>query len=426
MRQSAAVALALGAVTFVTGLAAAQRFETKRPLTVVVGTPRAHAATDRVDGQRSGRATSRLPRGPLTIAWRRPLAFSSDRAPLVTRDGEIVVVDAQGTVVTLGDDGVERGRVPTGLPATSAAALLSDGTVVFVAASGVAVGVRGGAVRFRTRITEARVVSSRVAPLPLADGGVAVAAGLELVALDAEGAPRARRTLTEPAAAPLVDARGMVVVVAAGGAVYGWTPDREVQRLGAFGGPVDDAAAFDGDRTLLAVVAGRQLAALDLVRGTASPRSLPSLGLYLGPPALDQEGTAHLFLHGPTSTTVVAIRRDGVELGLARAATYVAQLAPDGGAAALVAPGHVGPLVDAAGTVAYASPHGWVGVVSGCDRSGDGASGCVVNTAGEAPCIRSATAGLRSSGGIAGLAPAGDGAFVVACDGGSVVKVTSR
>jgi hypothetical protein len=86
-------------------------------------------------------------------------------------------------------------------------------------------------------------------------------------------------------------------------------------------------------------------------------------------------------------------------------------LLPDGGVPPLVAPAHAGPLVDARGTVAFASLDGRVGTLSP-----DGAVEMVVDR----PC--SAGFGSRSTG-IAGITPHGRGAFVVTCDRGSIVKI---
>ncbi len=81
----------------------------------------------------------------------------------------------------------------------------------------------------------------------------------------------------------------------------------------------------------------------------------------------------------------------------------------DGGAAPLVAPPHTGVFVDSRGTIAYASTEGKVGVISP-----EG----VVEALNELPCSRSS----RSSG-ISGITPWGKGAFVLACEGGNLVKV---
>ncbi len=424
------------------GISSAQKFEPRKPRTVVVGAPRAFATTDRVDGQRTALTRAPLPRGPLRIAWRRPLALTIDRAPLVPLSGDVLVVGSRGDVVTLdGDDGSEKLRVGAGPLGTAAATLTSDGTLVFLTPLGEAVGVRGAQIRYRTRIGSERGVSTRVSPLPLDDGGVIVAAGAELAALDADGAIRARRTLPEAAVVPLVDARGMAIAIAASGVAYGWAPDREPQRVGSFGGPVDEGAAFDGVRSLIAVIANRQLVALDLDRGIATTRTAPTTGLLLGPPALSS-GLTHVFLHGSASTLAVAYDAAGQEAWTARVATFVPTLSADGGVATVIAPAHDGALVDASGALAFATPSGFVGVVSGCgaphrgDDAGDGR--CVVDVLGEAPCARgivegraptgvpSAQAGPRLSSGIAGLAPAGPGAFVVACEGGTVLKITGR
>src|SRR5262249_34962499 len=101
-----------------------------------------------------------------------------------------------------------------------------------------------------------------------------------------------------------------------------------------------------------------------------------------------------------------------------------ATTAPDAGAAAPAVPPHVGVLVDNAGTVAFATPDGYVGAVTP-------ASGAV-ETLGDPMCLRGA--GLRgpspspppTGAAFAGLAPAGPNAFIVACETGTVTKITSE
>ena len=52
--------------------------------------------------------------------------------------------------------------------------------------------------RFRTRLGGERVISGRVSPLALDDGGVVVATATELTALDSEGNVRSKASLPEP------------------------------------------------------------------------------------------------------------------------------------------------------------------------------------------------------------------------------------
>jgi hypothetical protein len=159
---------------------------------------------------------------------------------------------------------------------------------------------------------------------------------------------------------------------------------------------------------LYAVVRGNHLVELDVAHGGTSTRAVAATGLFLGPPALRKEGIS-LFSYGPTSTSIVTYAADGRELGRSQVATRTAATLPDGGAAALLSPAHTGPIVDGSGAVAFATPEGAVGIV--------GPEGAV-DTLGEPAC--GSSVGRR---GTAQLSPAGRGAFVLACETGTVVKV---
>ncbi len=428
MRGARAVAAALGvAAAGAATLAAAQRVDPKRATTLTVGSPRGASTAARVDGKRTGFARTALPNGTLKVAWTRSAGASLDGPPLVGARGEILLATGRGEVLTLDpDDGLERPSPPgtvggglLGAAPLGAAALLSDRTVVYMTAAGDAIGARDGALRFRTRVGDGKLVTERSGVLPMGDGGVAVASGTELATLDAEGHVRARASLDEPVAAGLIAVPGKVAAVTASGRVLLWAPGREPVRAGSFGGPVDGGAALEGDHTLVAVV-GQQLVALDLDRGVATTRMASPGGLLLGPPALGGDG-AHLLAAIPGRTFALAIDASGQETARVAVVTNpAAALSPDGGPALPFAGPHTGVLVDAAGTVAFGTPDGRVGVLTR-----DGA----LELLGDPVCLRAAGLGGRGpspapiAAAFAGLAPAGPGAFLVACDTGAVLKV---
>ena len=254
--------------------ASAQRLDPKRPHTLVVGAPRGPSPTDRVDGRRSGFSRSPLPNGPLRISWRRAFGQPAELAALSLADGETAIVVGRGELIVLAEDGTERWRTMLGSTAASAPSQLSDGTIVIVTAAGEAVGVRRGVIRFRTRLGGDRSLGGHVSALSLEDGGVVVATATELTALDADGGVRARAVVSETLATPLLAALGKVIAITATGVVYGWTPGREPQRLGSFGGPVDGGATLADAHTLVAVIDGSRLAALDLAHGVVVARAV--------------------------------------------------------------------------------------------------------------------------------------------------------
>ena len=410
MRRLAFVAAA-AALACVAGLAVADKLDPRRPASFVVGTPRGVSPMPRVDVRRRAMSDQPLPRIPHK-QWNRSVGTRVvEHPPLVGDKGEIVVTTMGGEVSWLDDHGVEVGHVMLGAAGSGPPTLLADGTVVAVSTTGEAIGATKAGVRFRTRLGGERAAGPNApAPLPLDDGGVVVATATELDALDADGNVRAKATLTEGLAGPLIALGGRVLATTVSGVVYGWTPGREAVRVGSFGGPTDGGAAALDDHTLVAVVDATRIVALDVDRGVSVPRAGPAPGFYLGPLAV-RGSVVYGMLQTPTQTFVVGIDAAGQET-LRAAVAQQSALAVDGGVAVLVVPAHTGVLVDASGTVAFATPEGGVGVV---DPSG------VVNLAAETPCARGYGRAGRGST-VAGLTPAGAGGLIVACDSGGVFR----
>lgn len=407
-----AAALAVAVALVALRNADAQRVDPRRAATFVVGTPGGAAPMQRVDGRRSGAATSALPSPPLRVAWRKTIGMSIDQPALAAADGTVAVVTTRGDVVFLDGDGEEQAHVTVGAGSVGPAAITSDGTVVFGTVAGDVIGVKRSSLRprFTTRIGGER--SPRAAPLALDDGGVVLSAALDLVVIDAEGNVRARVTLPEAPAAPLVASGDKVVAVSITGTVYGWVPGREPVRLGSFGAPLDGGAALTGTGTLIGVIEGNHLVELDLARGARATRAVAPQGLYLGPPAvqgLARGAPVTALAYTADRSFVVRIDAGGQETLRAPVSSHTPASLPDGGAAPLTAPPHVGPLVDPRGGVAFAAPDGHVGVVTP-----EGA----VERLGELVCSKSGR-----SAGIAGLTPLGRASFAVTCEGGAIVRV---
>src|SRR6185312_4383835 len=124
----------------------------------------------------------------------------------------------------------------------------------------------------------------------LRDGGLLVAAGNAIVQLDADGVIRARAAIDprnsamEHASGAIVEGPDGALVTTVSGSVYRFRPPAQPRRIGTFGGTVGKGAVLADDRTLLAVVDGHRLVALDLPTGTAHVRTG---GLPLdGPPTV--------------------------------------------------------------------------------------------------------------------------------------------
>jgi len=395
-----------------------QAFDVERPSTIVVGTP-AGVRADRVDAARSGFARTPLPAATLHAEWRAAASALLEHAPLVDSRGCSYVVGAQGEVVSFARDGVERWRASTGAPQPGPAALLSDDTLVFVSAAGEAVAVHEGGVRWRSRFGRADAVLP--APLPLDDGGIVVATSRELAVLDASGSQRARTTLPEAATAPLVSALGKVVVVTSSGAVWAWTPGAaEPTRVGSFGSPIDGGAALADDHTLVAVAAGEaRLTALDLSRGVAATRATSPNGLWLGPPAM-RGGIAYVRLLAPSGELALAIDASGRELARTLLATRPPLAPVDGGAPPLLPGLHTPPLIDAAGTLAFGTLEGGVGIVARTGTVEILTDACAPSSLAPASAVRTAA---RE---IAGLAPLAPHVLLVACRSGAILALSDQ
>ncbi|MBX3230206.1 MAG: hypothetical protein KIT84_24760 [Labilithrix sp.] len=413
---AAATAIAgalLLALTLGSGDAEAQKIDPRRPSVLVVGPPRGAAPMQRLDARRSGLSKTFLPSGPLSIAWRKPTGLTIDHPPLIAADGSLVVVSSRGDVGFYDDRGDEKATIKVGAAQVGPAAMTSDGTIVFLSTSGDAMGVRRGAsppIRYTTRIGGER--NTRAAPLALDDGGVVVATLTDLVVLDAEGNVRARVTLPEQPAAPLVAAGDKVLAVTSTGAVFGWTPGHDSVRLGSFGAPIDGGAALTTQGTLLAVIEGNHLAEVDVVRGSRATWSIASQGIYLGPPAVREipGGTSIAMLGAMTHTLgfVLALDPAGQELLRAPVAKFQPNVLPDGGMPPLQTPPHTGMIIDARGAIAFATTDGRIGTIAP-----DGA----LDTLGDTFCAKG------SRGGVAGLTPFGANAFAVACEGGLIARI---
>ena len=111
----------------------------------------------------------------------------------------------------------------------------------------------------------------------------------------------------------------------------------------------------------------------------------------------------------PGRSFVVGIDGSGQEVLRTLVTSAVATVATADAGAALSIPSHTGVLVDATGTVAYAAPEGAIGIV---DPAG------IVAPVPDPICTRSS-----KSGGVAGLSPAGNGTFVVACESGTLARI---
>lgn len=391
--------------------ARADTLDTSMPRVVVVGAARGIASSDRLDSHRTGRAHTRLPEIPVE-QWRRHVSGGIDVLPLVDAEGNILVALTMPEIVKLGPDAKEiwRARLGTAAP-LAPPTLLSDGTITVVTAAGIAWGfTKAGVLRFSVPLG-VRGRDVETAPLALADGGFLVAAGANLVAVDGDGAVRARATLddrtrlasaSERAAGGLIETGGYTVITTEAGSVYRFRPPAAPRRIGSFGGSTRRGAVLFDDRTLLAVVDGHRVVAFDLMTGTTHVRlSGPS---YDAPPVIGSSGIVLITTFGGMLLGLDSVGNEKLHVPLERPLpTLGAGLVAGFGTGGVVTVADLkpspAPIVDPAGRVGFVRGNGRVGVVSTEGR---------VTIAAERLC----------SAPVA-VVPAGDARMLVACrDGG--------
>ncbi|MDI3291286.1 PQQ-binding-like beta-propeller repeat protein [Polyangium sp. 15x6] len=390
-------------------IARAEGIDTTRPYTVVVGPPRGHAPSERVDARRTGQSKSRLPAVPVD-KWRRHLGGTIEVAPVVDESGRIYTALTVPEVVAYSPDGKEVWRTRLGsAPAIAPPVLTSDGTLLLVTSAGAAVGLgRDGRVQFATPLGQ-RGRDLDVAPLARSDGSVVVG-GRALVELDANGGVRARASLPERAVGALIEGPEGTIATGEAGGVYVFRPPNPPRKVGTFGGPLRRGAALEGGRTLLAVVNGKSLVGLDLKTGLTHVRAGDvGLGTYDEPVTIHPRGFAMFSTSTGLLFGVDAAGNERLRMVLDKGAQPAAPdpAAAPGTAAAtgfFNAPADARPspamVVDAEGRVAFARQNGRVGVARP-----DGNVALVSEKLCAAPVA---------------IQPAGDDKLVVACRDGTI------
>lgn len=384
--------------------ALADAIDPTMPETVVVGPPRGAAPMARLDGARAGRSATALPDAPRTL-WRKLTHAGLDLLPVaVDERGSITIAAANmPELVELGSDGEERWRARTGsgTPVTGPV-LLGDGTRVVVNGAGEACGITpNGTPKFRTALgVQGR--AARLPPLPLEDGGVAIATGSDVTLLDADGRVASRIAIGERLAGALVETPRGLVATTERGAVWLLRPPASARRLGTLGGTPGPGAALADPRTLLAVVDARRLVAFDLATGTEHGRFAAATPSIDGPPTLGASGSAWVVSF---AGLLLGWDASGAELRRVPLDTQSALVVPDGGRITLdeTLLESPPPIADRDGRLAFARPRGRIGVVSA-----EGTVSIVESPTCERPVA---------------LAPAGDRKMVVACRDGIVIML---
>ncbi|MGA2451007.1 MAG: PQQ-binding-like beta-propeller repeat protein [Polyangiaceae bacterium] len=403
----------------------AQGIQVERAHTFIVGSPSASFREDRADASRSGLSRTTLPTGTLRTLWSIPLKTRIQQAPVVDEQGAVYVVDGSGEVESIAIDGAVRWRVDTGATGPGPLALLADGTLLFVDSSGRVFAVREGSVRWTVALgTRSRVSSA----LALEDGGGVVSSGALIIVFDVEGGVRARTAIPGSIVAPLVASSGRIFAVD-GAVVWSWRPGPALpERVGSFGEITDAVAAFG--RSLVAVAnSARRVLALDVTTGQAATIAEAGPGeLLLGPIALgsltpDRNVAPLAFVSTPSGDSLVMLGLERRDQARTLLVGRTPSLLSDGGIAPAPAEAHTPLLVDASGTVVFATTAGDVGVVS---RGTVDLSSDVCNPHRSTPTDRATGGDERAVPAVVGLAPIRPGALVATCRSGTVVALEGR
>lgn len=270
----------------------------------------------------------------------------------------------------------------------------------------------------------------------------------EFALLDGDGNERGGVILPEPVVGPLLWSSGHVIAVGAGGSVWSWLPGAaRAERAGAFGSAIDGGAALTNDHTLVGIATrDSTLLALNLVLGTTTVRAVSSRGVWRGPPATS-DAVAFVVSVGAPGERVTLVNPSGEDIGhatLPTRAAVIASGAVDAGASPPppLSAGPTPPLVDAAGTFAFATADGTVGVAhfspgarqrpeapGGPEPSGPRAEGPVPVDAlvDICPMPFGATGGSSSPPRpVTGLAALPEQRLLAVCQSGAVVALSSR
>jgi hypothetical protein len=307
------------------------------PQTLYRGTPPGPSAMLGGNWSRNYR-TRELP-SPATavMVWQQRLSGGLACNLLVDAGGAIFAVGA-GRVSRLGPDGALEYSQQADLPNAVAAASLLDGShVVLIHAGRVLAWSAHGAPAFQVELdAPARWLRGSLLPLP--DGGVLVAMGSSLFALDASGALLGHTQLEHEVLETFVTDR-RILVVSDRGELLDWDGRAAANLRATFGGRVS-VAALTEDGALIGVVSERNLVELSVARAVRRRIAAFDAGLLpvLGLSSRDQ---------------LQVIRTDGYPTSVNRDDRGAA--APTPPPAARAAAGAAALLTDSSGALAWIS-----------------------------------------------------------------------
>lgn len=397
---AATLSVSLSATTPV-AVAEASPLDPTVPKTVVVGTGGALWPTARGGYGRTGRSPVALPRGGKT-AWSRGLSGRVEYPPLVDDAGTTVVVTAgggtEGTLVQLAPkDGKPLVTKLDGPPIT-APAILGNGTRVVVTPLYALGYGKDGVQRWKTLLEGGGNAVVSMTPLPT--GGFALLRGEEVIELDGNGVVAGRTKLAVQPRLLAAREGGEVVGVAASGDVWTWRAGKLPRLLGKFSACTHGVAVIrdpSGKQESVVCASDALIDQLDVATGKRKALLGKGLFPFRTAPALDGR------------STVVATSAYGVLVGTGPAGEVgpyevpgAQLLLPGKEVSVALGGGEVAPIVDDAGTTLWG-----------------GSDGVAAAWPGAVP-VRIAKCDGLDLATLAGIAPVGPKAVVVACRNGRI------
>jgi len=387
------------------GLTGVPAVQGSPPTRVVVGPPPGISVTDRLDPERRGRSSARLPRTPLE-RWRRSLQGALETPPLVDREGGILAWLVRGDVVRVTAEGALAWRVPLACaPSNVPLVMLSDRRVAALCGDGTLYALLPDGSRRVGTPLGGSARQTRATPLARDDGSLFVALDDTLVHLSPtfEVLGRARLVASEVPTGGLLPFEGGVLVTTAAGEVWHWRPPLEPRKAGSFGGKTFDGAIGVGPRAIAAIVDSERLVLLDPVNGGVRALAYPEDdATFEGPPSLAPTGALLVTSNVGQLYVVDPAREDSRTLEL-EPRRRLAPLPASARRAGRDIRSGVPLVVDADGRIAYARQHGAVSFVA--PRA----------AAPEPPPLASPCALVRA------LVPMGERRLLVACEDGTLV-----
>jgi len=269
--------------------------DAQRVQRVTVGRGAGLATCEGIDSSNDNRARSDFPAAP-QVSFRTRLAGGIGQAPVSDALGNLIVVHSEPRLSQLDAKGRTLWSERLASEASSAPVLTSAGAILIVTRDG-DVSLYSGAGKLQAKrglpLSDPR---RHTLTIPTDNGGALIASGGELLELDERGA-LVRKLHASGNLTTIAQANGELVAVSDNGTVQLARATGELDRLGNFGGNVQDGAAVAAGR-VFAIVDGHRWCALDMKTGRVETLGNDSNLSFTGPVALLDAPSAALVVGG--------------------------------------------------------------------------------------------------------------------------------